>query len=549
MEIQQDTIHVQSHVARDLLQSAGLFSKAKFVVWEYVSNGLQYVDPSVAPVVKVRIDSKGGTISVEDNGQGMDWAGLNNFFVMHGENQDRVRGRIGRGYFGTGKSAAFGIANRLRVTTVRNRKRSKLELSRSEIETTSGERIPVRILEKEVTSGESNGTLIEIEEVQLKSINQKEVINFIERHLSQWNKGVSVFVNNHLCEFHEPTLAEEFTFRIEGAQIDILGPTELLIKVATSPLEEDFRGIAVFSNGVWHETTLAGNEREMTQYIFGEIDVPNLDADTSPIRPFNVSRSMRLNTENELVRALHAFIFGKIEEVRQRLVAAEKRRKTDELSKRLAQQANEIARIINEDFGAFRDQIAKARARSIGGTDDSNVESSVSKRSEFGDKVVFGSEIPAVVSSPEGSPGADGDGGGSGGTARLLEPEVEAGDSNQNLGAVGVEIPVPKKPRGGFSIEFKNMGEDELRARYVSTERTIYINLDHPQLVSALAKRSVEDIVFKRLAYEVAFTEYAIALASELADHEAYLDFFEPISDIRDAINRIVRKAASLYAE
>jgi hypothetical protein len=34
---------VKSHVARDLLQSAGLFKTDKLVVWEYVSNGLQYI--------------------------------------------------------------------------------------------------------------------------------------------------------------------------------------------------------------------------------------------------------------------------------------------------------------------------------------------------------------------------------------------------------------------------------------------------------------------------------------------------------------------------
>ena len=40
-----DEIYVKSHVARDLLQSAGLFKTDKLVVWEYVSNGLQYANP------------------------------------------------------------------------------------------------------------------------------------------------------------------------------------------------------------------------------------------------------------------------------------------------------------------------------------------------------------------------------------------------------------------------------------------------------------------------------------------------------------------------
>src|SRR5512138_340765 len=101
---------VRTHVARDLLQNAALFKTDKLVVWEYVSNGLQYVDLGTNPTVTVLLDSKQRRIAITDNGRGMDWPGLQNFFVMHGENVDRREGRPGRGRFGTGKSAAFGIA-------------------------------------------------------------------------------------------------------------------------------------------------------------------------------------------------------------------------------------------------------------------------------------------------------------------------------------------------------------------------------------------------------------------------------------------------------
>lgn len=82
-------LFVKSHVARDLLQNAGMFKTDKLVVWEYVANGLQYTSPGTNPLVKVTLDSKKKRIAVQDNGRGMDWAGLHNFFVMHGENHDR----------------------------------------------------------------------------------------------------------------------------------------------------------------------------------------------------------------------------------------------------------------------------------------------------------------------------------------------------------------------------------------------------------------------------------------------------------------------------
>lgn len=102
--------------------------------------------------------------------------------------------------------------------------------------------------------------------------------------------------------------------------------------------------------------------------------------------------------------------------------------------------------------------------------------------------------------------------------------------------------------KGGFNVQFKNMGEEEVRALYVSDERTIYINTDHPQLVAARSGTSTEEPLFLRLSYEVAFSEYAIALAAELNANDQYYDPSEPIYSIRETINRIARKAADLFS-
>ena len=80
-------------------------------------------------------------------------------------------------------------------------------------------------------------------------------------------------------------------------------------------------------------------------------------------------------------------------------------------------------------------------------------------------------------------------------------------------------------------------GAAEHRGKYVRDERTIYINLDHPQIVAAKGSESDQDPSFRRLAYEVAFAEYAVALASELAARDEYLDPSDPIVDIRDTLN------------
>jgi hypothetical protein len=54
--------------------------------------------------------------------------------------------------------------------------------------------------------------------------------------------------------------------------------------------------------------------------------------------------------------------------------------------------------------------------------------------------------------------------------------------------------------------------------------------------------------VFRRLAYEVAFSEYAIALAHEMDQNGEFIEPSEAMVEIRDTLNRMARRAASLYA-
>ena len=273
--------------------------------------------------------------------------------------------------------------------------------------------------------------------------------------------------------------------------------------------------MSIYSNDVWHETTLAGNDgREMAQFIFGDLDVPALDEDTSPVPPFDLSRSMRLNGENELVRSIYAFVGQKVDLVRRELVDRDKKERATQEARLLAEQANEIAKLLNEDFNEFRQKLAKVRASAAGGAD-------LHDDRETGDldqAIIFGSELPADVVDPTGGPGRGEavDVITCGGPPPDLAPRVEPSEGSSNRGrATGGAS--RQKPRGGFDVKFEGMGHESPRAQYVRDQRTIFINLDHPQLVAARGLASIEESAFRRLSYEVAFSEYAIALASELS--------------------------------
>jgi hypothetical protein len=556
------TITVRTHVARDLLQSAALFKTDKLVVWEYVSNGLQYRDHGVSPVVNVTLDSRKKLVMIDDNGAGMDREGLQNFFVMHGENLERKAGRIGRGRFGTGKSAAFGIADKLTVSSVRDGKRNTVELSRKDIEAAGENEISVKTIERDVPTDEPNGTVVTISKVNLKKFDERGVIKFVERQLAHWRGEPLVTVNKHPCEYAEPAVSQMRTVKPNEVQSAILGDVQLMLKVAKANLDPEMQGVAIHANGALLESTLAGAEGQpMAQYIFGDIDVPALDDDAVPIPAFDMSRSMQLNRSNEVVQTLLAFIGFEVDRLRRVLVNDDKARRAQDEIKKLNREARLIADMINRDFEEFSDRIARVTARS--GTGHDITRSKQNAGDNEPDDLTPGATIdaesdrgiaqphppaplpphpPGPLPPPEPLPGplpptppvpVD-----------SLKPDENGKLKGDPVGGNGKA----KRPRGGFSVEFKEMGDENPRASYASAERTIFVNLDHPQIRAAKGTGNIDDPVFQRLAYEVAFSEYAIALATEMDRNGEFIEPSDAMFEIREALNRMARRAAALYA-
>jgi hypothetical protein len=105
-----------------------------------------------------------------------------------------------------------------------------------------------------------------------------------------------------------------------------------------------------------------------------------------------------------------------------------------------------------------------------------------------------------------------------------------------------------KRPRGGFSVDFRNLGEDEDRSLYDSPAMTIIINKDHPVVAAALKSDGIESVSFRRLSYEIAFSEYSIALSYEMVNRDPAMPADDVLYDIRATLKRITLAAAPLYA-
>lgn len=552
MSASPDTMKMISHVARDLLQSASHFRSEAAAVWEYVVNSLQYVDEGVTPKVQVLVNQKKREIRIADNGAGMSANDLQRFFTMHGENIERKRGRPGRGKFGTGKSAAFGIASSLRVETTRNHKKNVVELDRDLVSRSDGSSIPLRWLTKDEAVGLSNGTTIVIGDILLPRIKTQPIIEYIERNLQIFRARMpEVAVNEHVCVYQEPAVAETLAFHPTDEQRKVLGDITLTIKVSASPLSEQDQGVSVtagLGNLVAIETC-GIEKKEMGNYLFGDVDVPALEAADTPIEPYDPSRSLTLNLNHPVSMALIQFIGPRLDEVRRNQVRKLRDIKKTEDARRLSKLAEQIAELLNEDFRHVASRLQDIRSASsrvgpigsrFGGTRDTGQEE---------DGFVLGVDRPGDVNEEDSKVDKEHDR--KPNTPTRPAPNVPVAGTPDQSGDASVDpsggAGKKRNPRGGFSVDYRNLGAEADRSKYDPVSLSILINIDHPVVCAALGNAGVEDPAFRRLSYEIAFSEYAIAFGYEKARIDPDMPPEDVLFEVRSTLNRISTKAASFY--
>jgi len=247
---------------------------------------------------------------------------------------------------------------------------------------------------------------------------------------------------------------------------------------------------------------------------------------------------------------LLGFIGSKLEEVRASLVRKSKEARKTEQARRLAMEADKIAEILNEDFRKISERLHEIKAASS---------RKGSAQAQFGAQAtdqgtedwVPGIQTPGVVPkrpkfkpdepTPEPPP-----------PPRPGPPEVQPRGWPDPLGdnvvdPVGGTDGKRRRPRGGFKVEYRNLGKTEERSLYDPTTLTILINLDHPVVSAALGDGHVEDTTFRRLSYEIAFSEYAMGLGYEISQQDPNIPADDLLYEVRSTLNRISAAAVTLY--
>jgi hypothetical protein len=393
-----------------------------------------------------------------------------------------------------------------------------------------------------------NGTIVTIGEINLPRLEVAPMVEYIERHLAVFRaSNPSVAVNTHICEYREPRILGTKSFRPSAKQAALLGDVELIVKIAQAPLSEAEQGIYVTAGlGNLVAIERAGVDRkEFGSYLFGEIDCVAVENHPTPIEPYDMSRSLQLNPKHPVVAVLVGFIGSKLEEVRAEIAAEHRKARQTEQARRLAAESAKIAEVLNDDF---RDQqrrlndIRTVASRQGGATRPFG---EASRSADEPDAWVEGFDEPGILPKKN-TDGREGDGTGREAPKikRTGERSIEGADSVSPAGGDGTR---KTRPRGGFQVDYQNLGLEEDRSRYEPKSMTILINLDHPVVTAALGSGAVEDPVFRRLSYEIAFSEYAIALAYEMAQVDPEIPADDLLYDVRASLNRIARAAVRLY--
>ena len=522
---EKPTLRVTTHVARDLLQNAAYFNSVPKAVAEYVTNAIDNALPGKP--VHCEVSLARDAIRISDNASGMTYTELSNFFQMHGENVQRQRGRAVRGRFGTGKSAAFGIAGTLQVETVKGGKRNVVELSRADVMAAKdGQPIPVREVVANEGTRARTGTTIVIKDIHAKNVDADVVRGYLEKVLGRHLRLHEVIVNGTQCQYHEPASVKTYRFKAPRETAEQIGSATCILKISQAPLTREENTVAILCNGFLHANTLAGKQADpFIEYVFGEVEVPSLDADTGPTPAFDNTRNLTLNMQNPRVQALLAWLAGCLEEVRQELVARDKRRRYSREMRLLRKFAGEIQGVLDDDFRVVQETLPWATmpgARRRG----------KAKRSRGSDEIKI---------TPTGR----------------TQTLIERGRAlvNRLLGRPEDEpgvIKAPPSPRRGgrveFEINYARLGADSPRARYVANRRAIYLNRDHPQMRAAEAEAGLQSVTFKMLSFDVAATDYALAVVSQLADQGVEVaDPIDASEMVQEILDRLGRKAAEKF--
>ena len=314
-----------------------LYSTIPPMIAELISNAW---DADAHNVYLYFDDNNPKSITVKDDGTGMDFDELNEKFLKIGRNRrietksDRtLGGRPVLGKKGLGKLSMFGIGKRITISTIKNGKKNTFIMDYDEIKKRSQQKTyePV-IVDLDVNTDEQSGTEIKIENLARKTGfdlpgYRKSILNRFSIFSSDFiinindDKDLQISANgisteNYQFKWEYPgdyvkeqnSFQELFDF---GTQNDIKGT----LYTSATPLSKNQQGIILFSRGKLVQESMSFSERandNFFQYMAGSFSVDFIDespeVDNCSTDRKSLAWDTYENTDLDLLRQLLAKI-------------------------------------------------------------------------------------------------------------------------------------------------------------------------------------------------------------------------------------------------
>lgn len=547
-----------AHVPRAVLATAAEFGDVPRSIAEYIWNSFQYKRDKTAPaVVTIRFGRSGSErwFEVEDfpNGAGMDLAGLQRFFTMHAPNEDRLKGEAGRGQYGTGKAAAFGVGSELIVYSVRSGIANEIRLSKEKLlalaSTYPCDYLPLEhtIVEQPVPNGsERNGTRVRVTGINSLFDEQNVVRNTIRifmrvldfnELLWEQKPGRTVRLIRQ-----KPTTVLERKYQNSPETSGLIGAVTLHLSATEYDLPKQESGVVITTVGgsVLESNYINVSKRRtvVDKRILGEIDVPLLDTpDRLGLPATTQARRLEMNRESERVQALLTWIDRCLDDFREAVEQMLSSAVAEEDRAVLGAISGAFEHVLNAQYQKFmRDYSARMNLPKVsalapfagtgatagGAPTDNGSGGSVFVSSPEGDSRVLPDETgPLELATAGRNLGTGGTAPGTQGTVKAKEDPAGAPASEKRRGE--------KKARGGRSLRvaYLGLGPPSPRA-YFDGEGTFTINKDHPDF-RGLETRDTEFMRRSAEAIAVVYAESVVELRISDGD--------PTVSQSKDALN------------
>lgn len=279
-----------------------------------------------AKEVFVRLfDNNSLRIEVEDNGDGMSFSEINDYFLRIGrnrrkENQINSCDRKPTGKKGLGKLALFGLGTKITILTKKNNESVKFSLDYNDILTWKGSDYSPKFEISETK--EDSGTLIILEELKRKSgfsiedysISIAKLFNFKDENFKVFlslNNGEPIEINNKLkYQNISPEFEWDFDKIKDISNQDYTKKEEINGKIITTekPLKPGLRGITLFANGRMVNSAEFFGRSESSHffsYLTGWLDVDFVDDYQDD---FISTDRQSLNWDNEITDKLREYL-------------------------------------------------------------------------------------------------------------------------------------------------------------------------------------------------------------------------------------------------